>query len=140
MSFDASLLVMMVLFWASYLILRFFFFKPMTGLLDEREERIASAQAIYDQAAADTTARLEQERARLAEARHQAMVTREEQRREAQERRLAMLGEVKQKIQAELGEASLELEEQVARERRVLDERARALAEQMTRALLGRTA
>ena len=53
MSFDASLLVIMAIFWVTYVILRVCFFKPMMALLETREGRVSSAQQIWDQAFAD---------------------------------------------------------------------------------------
>ena len=51
-SFNASLLVMMAIFWVMYLILRVFLFKPIMALLDDRRSRIETAQAALDGATA----------------------------------------------------------------------------------------
>ena len=140
MSFDASLLVIMGIFWITYVILRVFFFSPMMRLLDERETRVSSAQTIYDEALNETAKSIDEERTRLAEARREAMAQREQQRREAQDKRLAMLSEVKTQVQGELNEARLELESQVAHERQTLGEKAQSIARQMAANLLGRPA
>jgi F-type H+-transporting ATPase subunit b len=136
-SFDASLLVIMGIFWVTYLILRVFFFKPMVALLEEREGRVATAQQTWEEAFAETQKRLAEERTLLAETRRKAMVARSERRREAQERRLQTLAEVKKTVQQELAEASATLEVQVRAERQVLAERVRTLADQIVRRLLG---
>jgi len=139
-SFDASILVIMGIFWISYFILRVFFFLPMVRLLDEREARVSGAQQRWDQKFAETQKRLDDERSLLAETRRKAMQAREQRRREAQDRRLAILGEVKKRVQAELAEASATLAAQVGRERAVLDGRVRSLADQIVRRLLGNVA
>jgi F-type H+-transporting ATPase subunit b len=136
-SFDASLLVIMGIFWVTYLILRVFFFKPMVALLEEREGRVATAQQVWEQAFAETQQRLAEERALLGDTRRKAMAARSERRREAQERRLQTLAEVKKTVQQELAEASATLEVQVRAERQVLAERVRTLADQIVRRLLG---
>lgn len=140
MEFDASLLVMMGIFWVSYGILRLFFFTPMMAMLDERDTRIETAQEIYDQALAETGERIEEEKTRLAETRRDALAQRDERRREANDQRLAALADVKGQVQERLREAGAELEAQVAVERASLEQQAQSLAEQMTRALLGRPA
>ena len=140
MEFDASLLVMMGIFWITYGILRVFFFGPMMRLLDERESRIESAQTVYDEATATTAERIEEEKGRLAGARRDALAQRDERRREANDQRLKTLAEVKRKVQERLAEASSELDAQVGVERETLESRARGLADEMTRTLLGRPA
>jgi F0F1-type ATP synthase membrane subunit b/b' len=139
-SFDASILVIMVIFWITYLILRFSFFKPIVALLDEREGRVTTAQQTWEEAHASTQKRLDEERALLGDARRKAMAARADRRREAQERRLQILAEVKKAVQQELGEASSALQSQVRSERQVLDQHSRALADEIVRRLLGTAA
>ena len=43
--FDASLLVIMGIFWVSFLILRNFLFKPVLALLEDREAETAAARS-----------------------------------------------------------------------------------------------
>jgi F-type H+-transporting ATPase subunit b len=139
-SFDASLLVIMAIFWVTYLILRVCFFKPMVALLEEREGRVATAQQTWEQAFAETQKRLDEERGLLAETRRKAMNARAERRREAQEHRLATLAEVKKTVQQELTEASAAIDRQVSTERQALSERVRGLADDIVRRLLGTAA
>ena len=140
MSFNASLLVMMAIFWVTYLILRVFFFKPIMALLDERKSRIETAQAAFDGATRETDETVEQERARLSEARSQAMASRDKERREAQARRHEQLNQVKAEVQETLARAAADLEATVARERENLDQRATEIADRMAEKLLGRPA
>jgi F-type H+-transporting ATPase subunit b len=139
-SFDASLLVIMAIFWVTYLILRVCFFKPMVALLEERESRVATAQQTWEQATVSTQKRLDEERALLAETRRKAMSARAERRREAQEHRIATLAEVKKTVQQELAEASAAIDRQVGVERQALSERVRGLADDIVRRLLGNAA
>jgi F0F1-type ATP synthase membrane subunit b/b' len=139
-SFDASLLVIMAIFWVTYVILRVCFFKPMMALLEEREGRVATAQQTWEQAFAETQKRLDEERALLAETRRRAMSARADRRREAQDQRLAALAEVKKKVQQELTEASAAIDRQVSAERQTLAERVRGLADDIVRRLLGTAA
>ena len=140
MSFDASLLVIMAIFWVTYVILRVCFFKPMVALLDQREGRISTAQQTWDQAFAETQKRLDEERTLLADTRRQAMNARAERRREAQEKRLQTLAEVKRAVQGELGEASASIDRQVQTERIALGQRVNGLADEIVRRLLGTAA
>ncbi len=140
MSFDASLLLMMGLFWITYLILRFSFFKPMMELLEERSSTLETAQSTWDAAVAEANEKIEQEKARLSEARSQAMSTREQERREAQARRSQQLAEAKDRVQQTLGEAARDLEKTVSEQRRSLETDARRLADDIAANLLGRTA
>ena len=140
MSFNASLLVMMGIFWMTYLILRVYFFKPMMELLEKRDSTITGAQSIYDEALSDANLKLESERARLNEARSKAMVSREQERRTAHDRRLEQLNEVKARAQETLANAADELEARVLEERDSLGQRARELADGMAERLLGRPA
>lgn len=140
MSFNASLLVMMAIFWVTYLILRVFFFKPMMALLEERRSRIETAQAAFEGATTESDETMEQERARLSEARSQAMASRDNERREAQARRHEQLNQVKAEVLETLAVAASDLEASVARERESLDQRATEIADRIAEKLLGRPA
>jgi F-type H+-transporting ATPase subunit b len=137
-SFDASLLVMMGIFWIVYFILRIFFFRPIMDLLEQRRTTVQTAQSIRDQVQADTEERIAAERARLNDARSQAMAAREEERRQAQTRRSEQLAEVKTQVQESLEQAAGELEQQVARARDTLEAQATELGDRMAAQMLGR--
>ena len=140
MSFNASLLVMMAVFWVVYLILRIFFFTPIMVLLAARRSRIEGAQAGFDRTMTDANETMEKERARLSEARSQAMASRDKQRREAQAQRQEQLNQVKAGVQETLAKAASDLEARVAKERESLDQRATEIADRMAEKLLGRPA
>lgn len=140
MKFDASLLVIMAIFWIAYVILRFSFFKPLLGILEQREGRVQSARATYEQAVADTDAAVAAERTKLQAARSAVAAHRDELRRQAADRRQAVLAETRQATQAELAAAQEKLAGDVARERATLASRAEELARRIASTLLGRTA
>ncbi len=139
MSFNASLLVMMGIFWVTYWILRRFFFAPMMDLLEQRKSTVDTAQSVYDAAMAKTSEMIEAERSRLNEARRSALAAREQERREALSRRIEQLNEVKAQVREILAGAAGELEERVARERETLEQKAQAIADFMAERLLGRS-
>jgi len=139
-SFDASLLVMMGIFWVVYWILRVFFFTPVLDILEQRKSTVGAAQAIHDEVTAETERKLEAERARLTSARAEAMATREKERRAAQARRAETLNEVKNQVQATLSSAAEDLDRQVERERAGLESRAEELAGAIAERLVGRHA
>ncbi len=138
MEFDASLLVIMVIFLIVYTILKVFFFRPLVAIMKRREERIGSAQEIYDRANADAEERLAEEQGKLQQARREAASRREELRREANDKRREMLEQSRVETQSELARALGELDETVAVERSRLAQQARALATKMAERLLGR--
>ncbi len=140
MSFNASLLVMMGIFWAVYWILRVSFFTPVMNLLEKRQETISNAQGSYDTAVAATDEKLRDEHERLTEARRQALASRDQERREAQARRQAQLDAAKAEIQEKLAAAAKELEQQVGREKQSLESQADQIASTMVDRLMGKTA
>lgn len=140
MSFNASLLVMMGIFWAVYWILRVSFFTPVMNLLEKRHSTISDAKQNYDGAVAATDEKLEEERLRLTEARSKALASRDQERREAQAKRQTQLDAAKQQIQERLSTAANELDQQVSREKQSLEQQADQIAATMVDRLLGRTA
>lgn len=138
MQFDASLLVIMGIFWITYLILRSFFFRPLERIVDEREGEIEGARQLHEAALAETTASVEAERARLAQARVEAAARRDALRREAEEQRQRLLAEARAAAREQVEGAQAEIARDVETGRGTLAERARALADQMTERLLRR--
>jgi F-type H+-transporting ATPase subunit b len=137
---DASLLVIMGIFWVTYLILRFFLFGPIQEILRERRETVDTARAEHEAATAKTDAKIEAERERLNEARVEAASKRDALRREAEEERHRILAETREATDQRLEKAQEELDETVAREREGLEDRARELAGRMADKLLEKSA
>ncbi|MGD2114191.1 MAG: ATP synthase F0 subunit B [Acidobacteriota bacterium] len=137
---DASLLVIMGIFWITYLILRVFLFGPVQEILRERRETIDSARAEHEAAMAKTDTKIEAERGRLNEARVEAASRRDALRREAEQERQRILAETREATDQRLAEAQEELDETVAREREGLEDRAGVLAGRMAEKLLEKSA
>ncbi len=137
---DASLLVIMGIFWITYLILRFCLFGPLSEILRERRETVETARAEHDAAVEQTEEKIEVERVRLNETRAEAAARRDELRRAAEERRQEILGVTREQTDQRLREAGAELEADVERERAELEGRARTLAGHIADRLLEKSA
>lgn len=140
MSIDASLLVIMVIFWIAYLVLRWALFAPLAEILREREEAVETAQVAHAEAMKKADAKIDEERARLSEARRAAAERRDELRREAEEQRQVILREANEAADATVAEAQGQLEEQVEEARSTLRSHAENLADRMTDKLLEKSA
>jgi F0F1-type ATP synthase membrane subunit b/b' len=137
---DASLLVILVVFWILYALLRWSLFGPVQEILRERRETVEAARAEHEAAMAQTAAKIEAERERLNQARVEGAARRDELRRAAETRRQGVLASTRGETEGRLGEAQEELERIVAHERRELEGTARVLAGRMTEKLLERSA
>ena len=137
MDFDASLLVIMAIFWATYFVVRFYLVRPIMRLLQERDSEIVTAQETFDRAQAEVEARIEDQREKLAEARAEAAAHRDRLRKEAQEAREKLVAEARQEADAELRQALAALDAETAEQRRSLEARAERLAADMTAKLMG---
>ena len=134
---DSSFFVIAALFWVTYWIIRTFFVRPIGEVLESRKRDVESAEALFGEAAAETEAALDTERARMAEARLEARNTRDEYRREAMARRQDVLTEARSEAEQTLTEAGARLSEQVTRESAALETSTRALAGKVAGRLLG---
>lgn len=137
---DASMLVILVIFWITYWILRKFLFAPIVEILRERRETVETARAEHRAAAEQAEDKIDAEREKLNHARVEAAARRDELRKAAEGHREALLGETREEADRRLRAAQAELEGEVATQREVLEERARALADRMADKLLERSA
>lgn len=137
MDFDASLLVIMAIFWATYVVVRFYLVRPIMRMLKERDSEIVTAQETFDRAQAEVEARIEAQREKLKEARAEAAVHRDRMRKEAQQARETLVAEARQEADAELAQAIAALDAETAEQRRSLEARAERLAADMTAKLMG---
>jgi F-type H+-transporting ATPase subunit b len=138
MDFDLSLLAVLVVFGATYVVLRAFLFAPVYALLRQREAEVAAAAQTHQETLAETSAQLDAERARLGDARARARGSRDALRQEAQAQRASLLAAAKEQAEERLQAAERELAAQVAAERSALENRVSELASRMTEQLLGR--
>lgn len=138
MDFDLSLLAVLAVFGATYVVLRAFFFTPVYALLRQREAEVVTAAKIHEETLAESNARLDAERSRLGEARAAARASRDALRQEAQARRAALLSAAKDEAEKRLRAAERDLATQVEAEKAQLQGRVSELAERMADQLLGR--
>lgn len=137
---DASLLVIMGIFWILYWILRVFLFAPIQEILRERRETVDTARAEHDAAMQQTEDKIDAERHRLTEARVAAAAKRDALRKEAEASRQEALGQTREDTERRLADAQEELDGIVARERETLEGKARILADRMADKLLEKSA
>lgn len=137
---DASMLVILVIFWITYWILRKFLFQPITEILRERRETVETARAAHEAAAEQAETKIDAEREKLNRARVEAAARRDELRKAAEDHREAVLDETREETGARLRAAQAELEAEVAVQRETLEARARSLADRMADKLLERSA
>lgn len=140
MDFDASLLVVMAIFWIVYAILRWTFFGPIVRLLDDRAATIQTAQSRFEEASARLDTGLAAQRERLAQARRNLAARREEVRRTAEAQRAALLDAARAEARAEIDAIKAALEVETAAERVALEAHADRLADDMVRRVLGSAA
>ena len=135
---DLSLLLIMVIFWGTYAVLRRFVLEPLGTILEERERAVASSTAAL-------AAMLDQEKEtlmgidrRLTEARRDALAARHAARGEANARRQAILEAAREKARLAAAEAHARLERDVSAARSDLAKNARATAVEIASKALGR--
>lgn len=137
---DASLLVIVVVFWITYAILRWSLFGPVQEILRERRETVEAARAEQEAVTAQTAQKLDAERDKLNRARVEGAAERDALRRAAESRRQEILATTREETERQLAEAQEELERVVATERHALEAKARVLADRMTEKLVERSA
>lgn len=135
---DLSLLLVMVIFWATYLVLRIFVLGPLGTILEERERAVAGATAalagMLDQEK-ETLAGIDR---RLTEARRDALAERHAARAEANGKRQAMLDDTREKARLVVAEAQGALEKSIDAARAELAKNARTTALEIASLALGR--
>jgi F-type H+-transporting ATPase subunit b len=137
---DASMLVILVIFWITYWILKKFLFQPIVEILRERRETVETARAEHVAAPEQADTKIDAEREKLNRARVEAAARRDELRKAAEDHREAVLGETREETDARLRAAQAELEAEVATQRKTLETQARALAGRISDKLLERSA
>jgi F0F1-type ATP synthase membrane subunit b/b' len=135
---DLSLLLVMVIFWATYLVLRVFVLKPLGTILEERERAVAGATAalagMLDQEK-ETLAGIDR---RLTEARRDALGARHAARAEANGKRQTMLDDAREKARLVVADAQGALEKDIDAARAELGKNARTTALEIASLALGR--
>jgi F0F1-type ATP synthase membrane subunit b/b' len=135
---DLSLLLVMVIFWATYLVLRVFVLGPLGTILEERERTVEGATAtlagMLDQEK-ETLADIDR---RLTEARRDALAARHAARAEANGKRQAILDDAREKARLVVADAQGALEKNIDAARAELAKNARTTALEIASLALGR--
>lgn len=135
---DLSLFLVIIIFWATYVVLKKFLLTPLGAVLAERERQVDSARAASEAALEkQREAALDLDR-RLTEARREALAHREAVRAAASERRQAALEEAREKARLASGEVQASLEREVVAARQQLGAEAKVLAAEIATYALGR--
>jgi F0F1-type ATP synthase membrane subunit b/b' len=135
---DLSLLLVMVIFWATYGVLRVFVLKPLGSILEERERTVAGATAALSGALDQEKETLAAIDRRLTEARREALAARQAARADANAKRQAMLEDARAKARAAAAEAQAKLDGEIGVARSELAKSAHATAAEIAAYALGR--
>jgi F-type H+-transporting ATPase subunit b len=135
---DLSLLLIMVLFWATYAVLRVWVFKPLGGILEEREKKTATATDALAKALENEKETLASIDRRLTETRREALAARQASRNAANTKRQALLDEAREKARLAATAAQAKLDAEVDRARAELAKNVRTTAGEIASLALGR--
>lgn len=135
---DLSLLLIVVIFWGVYWILRVFLFRPLGTILEEREAKAAGAEKALESAIERRTGTLADVENRLTAARRDAMATRETVRQQVGQRRQELLDATRGRSRTESVEALARLEREAEAARTELARGAAAVAAEIATLALGR--
>ncbi|MEO6326262.1 MAG: hypothetical protein ABIT01_00080 [Thermoanaerobaculia bacterium] len=135
---DLSLLVVMVIFWATHFVLKAFVFKPLGAILSEREARVSSAEALLEQTLLRERDVLAQLDVQLTTARREALAAREAARVEAAAERQVVLDDAREKARVAVQAAQARLETDITKTREELRRGAGETAREIASQTLGR--
>lgn len=120
------------------LILDRLFFRPLLGIIKQREDAVGSAKALADQAAAEARRATEEFDRQTATARAEVYRQMDEMRRAALDDRAALVDATRKEAEASLARARADLARDVADARARLDKDAEVLAADAASQILGR--
>lgn len=135
---DLSLLLVMVIFWATYVVLRVFVLKPLGSILEGRERTVAGATDALATALdreKETLAGIDR---RLTEARREALASRHAARADANAKRQEILDGARAEARAVVAAAQAKLEGEIGVARAELARNAHATAAEIATLALGR--
>jgi F0F1-type ATP synthase membrane subunit b/b' len=135
---DLSLLVIMVIFWLNYVVVRKFFLQPINSVMEQREHETKTAEQIYEESLGrfnEATSKMEAE---LHTARREATQVRDKFRAEAAEHRNAIIEKTSAQAKATVGEAEQQLEKDVDVARNRIKTESESLARMAAERILGR--
>jgi F0F1-type ATP synthase membrane subunit b/b' len=135
---DLSLVAVAALFWATYWVLRQTVFRPLGGIFEEREMKVASATDALSKALEKEKETLADIDRRFTEARREAMAGKDTARTQAGARRQEALDAAREKARAAAADAQRGLDAEVAAARDQLRHEAYAMATEIASRTLGR--
>lgn len=120
------------------LILDRLFFRPLLGIIKQREDAVGSAKALADQAAVEARRATEEFDRQTSNARAEVYRQMDDLRRQALDDRAALVDSTRKEAEASLAKARAELAADVADARARLDKDAETLAADAASQILGR--
>ena len=130
------LVCFLLVFWAA----RKFLFLPLDKILEERREKIESAQQMASGSDEDVKHKLSEYNARLSEARGAGFEVRQQLKGDAVGREQQIVGEARERAAARMNEAQETLDREIEENKRSLEGETAALAASIADTLLGRRA
>ncbi|MBD2300818.1 F0F1 ATP synthase subunit B' [Nostoc sp. FACHB-87] len=135
--FDATLPFMALQFLLLAALLNVIFYKPLTKVLDERDNYIRTNTLEAKERLAKAERLTQEYEQQLAEARRQSQATLEAAQAEAKKITAQKIAEAQQEAQAQREKASIEIEQQKQEAMRSLEQQVDALSRQILEKLLG---
>ncbi len=135
---DLSLLLVIAVFWATFHVLKAFVFKPLGGILREREENVEGARALLQKSLEREHEALEDIERRLVESRREALLLRDAARAEGNAKKQRTLEETREAARVRLQAAQVKLENEIQAARAELRGNTTTLAAEIATATLGR--
>ncbi|MBD2437013.1 F0F1 ATP synthase subunit B' [Nostoc sp. FACHB-110] len=135
--FDATLPFMALQFLLLAALLNVIFYKPLTKVLDERDNYIRTNTLEAKERLAKAERLAQEYEQQLAEARRQSQATLEAAQAEAKKITAQKIAEAQQEAQAQREKASIEIEQQKQEAMRSLEQQVDALSRQILEKLLG---
>ncbi|HEV8268592.1 MAG TPA: hypothetical protein VGR00_10175 [Thermoanaerobaculia bacterium] len=135
---DLSLLAVMVLFWATFFVLKTFLFRPLGDILRERDEAAARATQALETALAREREALQTIDQKMTEARRAALALHESVRAEAATARQSALDAARDGARRTVAAGDEKLSAEVAAARRDLEGAAKSTAQEIAGLALGR--
>lgn len=135
---DWSLLVIAIIFFLNYLLVRNFFLRPVNRILEDRETEIGSAQKKYENALARFNQATSEMEAKLHQARREGSIARERRRSEAVAHRSGVIERTRKEAERIVAEAAARLQGEMERARQRIVTESESLARLAAERILGR--
>lgn len=135
---NLSFLLVVVCFWLAYWVVNRQLVKPILTLLAEREERIGSGRAAFEEAKAALERAMGERERQLAQAAAEAQKERARLRAEGERVRRELVDRAREEGQARLAQFAAALEQEKIHARQKLAQEVPVLARELAQRLLGR--